>query len=120
MSDAIKSYRDLNVWRISRELVKLVYELTSNFPRNEQCGLTDQLRRTAVSVPSNIAEGQRRSTRADFRRFVSIALGSTAEIETQILLAIDLNMIKEKDVLHIQQKIDDVAKMLFSLYKKLE
>jgi len=120
MSSDIRSYRDLKVWKLSRELVKLIYEITVSFPPNEQYGLSEQLRRAAISIPSNIAEGQRRSTRADFRRFISIALGSTAEIETQILLAIDLKMVKEKDVLDIQQKADDIAKMLFSLYKKLE
>ena len=83
-----RSYRDLDVWNRSIALVKDLYEATSRFPRAENLGLVQQIRRAAVSIPSNIAEGQFRNSTKDFKQFLSIALGSAAELETQLIIAI--------------------------------
>jgi len=80
----IHSHKDLTVWKRSMELVLAVYVLTENFPRTEIYGLTSQMRRCAVSIPSNIAEGRSRGTRRDYLQFLRISLGSAAELETQI------------------------------------
>ena len=86
----VRSYRDLIAWQKSLDLVTEVYRCTQSFPREETYGLTAQLRRAAVSVPSNIAEGHARLTSGEFRQFLGYALGSVAEIETQILVRISL------------------------------
>ncbi len=86
----MKTHHDLDVWRDGVALVKAVYALTQGFPADERFGLTAQLRRAAVSVPSNIAEGAARASRKDFARFVSMARGSLAEAETQLLIAVEL------------------------------
>jgi len=83
-------YKSLIVWQKSITLVKLIYRLTASFPAEERFGLTSQMRRAAVSVPSNIAEGQARRTTGDYVRFVSNAEGSLAELDTQLIIAIDL------------------------------
>ena len=83
----MKSYRDLTVWQRSMQLVKAVYELTEAFPSQEQFGLTSQMRRSAVSIPSNIAEGFARKSRGEYARFVDIAYGSAAKLETQLDIA---------------------------------
>ena len=80
----IHSHKDLTVWKRSMELVLAVYVLTENFPRTEIYGLTSQMRRCAVSIPSNIAEGRSRGTRKDYLQFLRVSLGSAAELETQI------------------------------------
>jgi len=83
----VKSYKDLIVWQKAMDLVEMVYQVTRSFPKDELYGLTNQLRRAAVSVPSNIAEGQAHNSTAEFRNFLSIAHGSLAEVETQLLIA---------------------------------
>lgn len=80
----INSYKDLIVWQKSMELVKSIYEMTANFPKEEIYGLISQMKRSSISIPSNIAEGKRRGTRKDYRQFLVIAYGSGAELETQI------------------------------------
>lgn len=92
----VRSYKDLIVWQKAMDLVELVYHLTKLFPKDEQYGLSNQLRRAAVSIPSNIAEGQARNSTAEFRNFLSIARGSLAELETQLLIAERLNYIEQK------------------------
>jgi len=88
-----KGYEDLQVWREAMELVVACYQLTRRFPKSETFGLSNQLQRAAVSVPSNIAEGQARRSRAEFARFLLIASGSLAEVETQLLIATRLNYV---------------------------
>lgn len=96
--EAIRTFKDLDVWVQSRELVKVVYQLTKIFPTEEQYGLISQLRRAAVSVPSNIAEGCGRNHFKDFIRFFFIARASLYEIETQLLLASDLRFVGEPEL----------------------
>ena len=87
MSDAVRSYRDLDVWRLAMELVEGVFKVTSGFPREQRFALSAQIQRSAISIPSNIADGAGRSGRLEFRRFVHIALGSTNELRTQLEIA---------------------------------
>lgn len=114
----MRSHRDLDVWKQGVELVTRVYELTSAFPTQEVYGLTSQIRRAAVSVPSNIAEGAARGSKRDFQRFVFIARGSLAELETQILIAENLHYVQDAGPL--LSRIDDLRKMLAGLAKSLE
>jgi four helix bundle protein len=112
----ISSFKDLTVWQKSFELVKDVYLLTTKLPRSEQFGLISQIQRCAVSIPSNIAEGQQRNSSGEFRQSLGIAKGSAAELETQLLLA------KEIYGLDISVELillDEVQKMLNAIIKKL-
>src|SRR5437870_2161550 len=93
----IQSYKDLIVWQKSMELVKEVYRITGKLPNHELYGLSNQLRRAAVSIPSNIAEGQQRRGTKEFTQFLRISYGSAAEVETQLLIAKDLYSIKETE-----------------------
>ena len=94
MSTTFKSYRDLEVWQRSMQLAKRIYQVTQKFPTDERFGLTNQLRRASVSVPSNPAEGHARFGAGEFSRFISIAMGSVAEIETQVLLSTELGYLQ--------------------------
>lgn len=115
----IKSYKDLIVWKKSRVLVKTIYSLTSEFPKIEQYNIVDQMRRAVVSIPSNIAEGQRRNYQAEYRRFVGISLGSNAELETLLLLSYDIGYINKDKLADILSMIDEISRMLYSLMKSL-
>ncbi|MBX4211093.1 four helix bundle protein [Candidatus Parcubacteria bacterium] len=110
-------YEDLDVWRKSMDLVELVYRITKTFPKEELYGLTSQMRRCAVSIPSNIAEGSRRSTDKDFSHFVSIAFGSGAELETQIKIARRLKYTTDDE--SIANLLNDIMKMLNKLIHSL-
>jgi len=87
----VRSFRDLDVWRLGLELVEVIYRCTATFPKSETFGLAAQMRRAAVSIPSNIAEGQARKSTKEFLQFISIALGSLAELDTQLELTVRLN-----------------------------
>lgn len=113
----IKSYKDLIVWQKSYELVKRIYIITSKFPRSELFALGSQMRRSAISIVSNIAEGSSRKTRKDFSQFIHIAYGSTSELETQLLLCRDLFNIPVDQELAL---ITEVSKMLRAIIIKLE
>ena len=93
-------HRRLEVWQLGRELVKQIYELSRNFPASEMHGLTNQIRRAAISVPSNVAEGSSRQTKADFIHFLVMARGSLAEVDTQLVLAEDLGYVKDSTKAH--------------------
>jgi four helix bundle protein len=112
----IQSYRKLIVWQKSFELVKDVYSLTKELPKDEQFGLVSQMRRCAVSIPSNIAEGQQRNNAKEYRQFLGIARGSAAELSTQLLLIQELY---HEDVIEMLEKAESIQKMLFSLLQKL-
>jgi four helix bundle protein len=115
----VKSYKDLIVWQKSMDLVQMVYQATKEFPREELYGLTNQLRRAAISVPSNIAEGHARKSTAEFRNFLSIARGSLAEVETQLLIAQRLSYINKQRLEAILSIQVEVNKMTNALISKL-
>lgn len=109
------SYEDLIVWQKGIELTKKVYKATKQFPEDERYGLTSQMRRAAVSIPSNIAEGQRRTTRKDFAQFLRIAYGSTGELRTQFIIAKELTYIDISVSTDIFVLIDEIERMLNGL-----
>lgn len=113
-------YKDLQIWKNSRLLCKDIYELTTNFPEAEKYGLTSQLRRASVSVPSNIAEGSSRKSNVDFSRFLSIALGSCYEIETQLILSVDLGYVSEEKLQAISDKLLINIKMISKFQSTLK
>ena len=115
----VRSYSDLIVWQKSMDLVKQVYNLTKQFPKDELYGLTNQIRRAVVSVPSNIAEGFGRSGDKSFAQFLNISLGSLYEVQTQLLISKDLNYIDQSDVEPLMTLTDEIGKMLNTLIKKL-
>jgi len=108
----IDSYQDLDVWKQSKALVRDIYELTKAFPKEEQFGLTNQLRRAAVSIPSNIAEGCGRNHFKDSIQFFFVSRGSLYEIETQIIIAFDLGYISNSDLKNIITKIKSCKRLL--------
>ncbi|NMG56283.1 four helix bundle protein [Aromatoleum aromaticum] len=116
---AITHYRELIVWQKAMNLVEQVYQATKVFPRDEVYGLTSQVRRAAVSIPSNIAEGQARKSRAEFRNFLSIAQGSKAEVETQILIAVRLKYLTQEQAAPILSLLEEISKMLAALQARL-
>lgn len=116
----IKSYKQLIVWQKSFELVKEIFNLTAAFPPEEKFGISSQMRRCAVSIPSNIAEGYARKSTKEYANFISIAFGSGAELETQILLAKSLNLAPEFNFSKLENLIDEVMRMLNVLLKKIE
>lgn len=116
----IQSYKELVVWQKSMVLCQKVYKLSESFPKTETFGLTSQMRRSAVSIPSNIAEGKYRGTRKDFAQFLRIARGSTAELETQIILTINLGLTKKENLVEIESLIEEISKMLSVLINKLQ
>jgi four helix bundle protein len=119
MEKEIKSFRDLIIWQRGINLVKEVYEETRNFPKQELYGLTSQIRRSAISIPSNVSEGHTRQHRAEFRQFLSMALGSLAELETQIIISRELNYISSEKSEKVIDQMDSLGKMIRGLMKKL-
>ena len=118
MPEAIRDFRDLIVWRKAIQFAKIVYGLTSRFPADERFGLTAQVRRAAVSVSSNIAEGHARQGR-EFAHFLSIARGSLAEVESQLLLAVELGYIKPEALAEALNLACEIRRMASSLTSKL-
>jgi four helix bundle protein len=110
-----RSYRDLEVWKRSIALVKDIYEATSQFPPSENFGLVQQIRRAAVSIPSNIAEGQYRNSPKEFRQFLSSALGSAAELETQFIIANQVNYLPISEFNSLIGSLEIIMKMLKKL-----
>ena len=113
------NFRQLNIWKEARLLVKEVYLLTKKFPSDERFGLISQINRCSISVPSNIAEGSARSTNKDFAHFLKISLGSLFELETQLLLSADLNMISESENEELFKRIIVLQKMISNFIKTL-
>ena len=112
-------YRDLKVWRLAMELAEDAYKICAEFPKHEVYGLTSQLQRAAVSIPSNIAEGQARNSNKEFNHFLGIARGSLAELETQIMLAQRLNYLTEEKLNPALDKAEEIGKMLKGLQKTI-
>ncbi len=115
----MKSYRDLIVWQKSMDTVTLTYKLLKRFPDDERFGLTSQVKRSSVSIPSNIAEGYGRNYRKDYARFLQIARGSLFELQTQLQIAVNLSFINENDLKEIKELSVEIEKMLNVLIKKL-
>jgi len=111
---------DLDVWKLSIELVKDIYEITKFFPKEELFGLTSQIKRAAISIPSNIAEGASRQTNREFIQFLYISLGSASELETQLIIAKELGFIEIEQMQKVNIKVENIKKMLLGLinYKK--
>ena len=116
----VKNYQELVAWQKAMDLVEDVYKLTKHFPREELYALTSQIRRAAVSVPSNIAEGQGRRTTSDFLRHLSIAYGSLREVETQTLIAQRLKYIADANVKFVMERAGEVGRLLNGLMSALE
>jgi four helix bundle protein len=119
-SEMLKNYKELNVWQKSYEFCLEIYRITAKFPHEERYGLTSQIRRSAVSIPSNIAEGYGRKTTVDYIRMLYISYGSVCELETQVLLAGDLGFIEEGELGTAKTNIAEIERMLKALIKSLE
>jgi four helix bundle protein len=115
-----KSYRELMVWQKAMDLVEAVYRLTGAFPKEELYGLTSQMRRAAVSIPSNIAEGHGQGTDNHFARYLSISQGSLKELETQVLIAQRLGYVDQNTVQPVLGHCDEIGKMITGLQKTLK
>ena len=118
MDNNYKDHKELDVWKASIDLVIKIYSITKKFPNDELYGLTNQLRRAAVSIPSNIAEGAARKSSKEFIQFLHISLGSLSELETQIIIAERLNYIENNDVLF--DEIISIKKMIHGLIRYLK
>jgi four helix bundle protein len=116
---AIRTLRDLIVWRDGIELAKEIYRLAERLPKDETYALVSQLKRAAISIPSNIAEGHSRGHRREYRQFVHIAVGSLAEMETQLVLTRELHVLPENELSSIFVRVDRLRAMLVTLGKKL-
>lgn len=114
------SYKDLIAWQKGMELVAMIYDATDRFPPHEQFGLVSQLRRAAVSVPSNIAEGRAHYSNRDFVRFLRHARGSLAEIETQVLIAQQRKYLPDATTTKLSQQLDELGRILSGLIKSLQ
>jgi len=115
----VKHYRELIVWQKSVDLVEAIYRISQRFPGDERFGLTAQLRRAAVSIPSNIAEGQSRGTARDFNKFLDIANGSLAELETQLIIAARLSYITSEELDIALSKSAEIGRLLNGLQKSI-
>ena len=116
----LKNYKELHVWQKAYQLCLKIYAITPKFPIEKRYGLTSQIKRSAVSIPSNIAEGYGRKTTVDYVRMLYISYGSVCELETQVLLAGDLGFIEKGVLGPIKTKIEEIERMLKALIKSLE
>ncbi|UCB57092.1 MAG: four helix bundle protein [Candidatus Omnitrophota bacterium] len=117
--EAIKDFKDLRIWQKGIEIVNKVYRITQSFPKEELYGIVSQMRRSAVSIPSNIAEGFIRRSNREYKQFLYIALGSCAELETQFIIAKDNSFLNDKDKDEIIQELNYESRMLMTMIKKL-
>lgn len=115
----IQSHKDLIVWQKSVSLCKEIYSLTDKYPQREIFALASQMRRAAVSIPSNIAEGRSRNTTRDFSHFLHIAYGSVSELETQLIISKELHLISDTSYVTCNVLLTEVSKMLRAMIKKL-
>ena len=115
----VKSYKELNIWKKGIEIAERVYAITENFPQTELYGLTSQMQRSAISIPSNIAEGFARGHTAEYKQFLRIALGSCAELDTQLTIAHRRNYTTQAKVMNLQEDLDHECRMIMNLIKSL-
>ncbi len=113
-------YKKLTVWQVAVDLATNVYKHTQNFPSSEQFGITSQIRRSVVSISSNVAEGAGRKSKKEFSYFLNVAYGSSSELDTQLLIAKNLNYISETIYKNLSNDIIEIQKMIYSLSKKLK
>lgn len=113
----MKTHKDLDVWKLSIEFVTEIYNLTKDFPKEEQFGLTNQIRRASVSIPSNIAEGAGRRSDKEFLQFLYISMGSIQEIDTQLLISLNLSYLMKSEYEILLTKLDQISKMISGLIK---
>ena len=116
----MRNFREMNIWNQGISLTVEAYRLVKKFPKEEEYGLKSQIRRASVSIPSNIAEGHSRSGTKDFIQFISIAIGSLAEVETQILLSQDLKYAAESEILPLLENVSELQRMLHALRTSLK
>jgi four helix bundle protein len=116
----MRDFRKYDVWKLGHEIVLDIYQITQNFPTHEIYGITNQLRRASVSIPTNISEGCGRNSDAEFSRFIHIALGSASEVEYLIQLSLDLKYLKENFYQELNDKINLIKKKLYHLNKSLQ
>ena len=114
-----KPHHNLEVWKRSLNFVTTMYKITANFPADEKFGLVSQMRRAAVSIPSNIAEGAARNSKKEFINFLHIAQGSTAELETQILISRNLNFVTQSKSQPLLKELEEISRMIIGLQKSL-
>ena len=120
MQNKPQNYKDLVVWQKGIHLAKLIYTITAQFPTEEKFGLVSQMRRAAVSIPSNIAEGQARHTTREFIQFISHAEGSVAELNTQLILATELRFCSVNEIGRTSELLENLRRMLNGLRRKLQ
>lgn len=116
----MNTHKDLVVWKKSIDLVKVIYKVTETFPSSEQFGLISQIRRSAVSIPSNIAEGCGRNSEKELTQFLYIAIGSASELETQVIISVELNYLQKDSGDNVLMLIEEIIKMLSSLIKSIK
>jgi len=116
----MSTFRDLMIWQKSMNLVTKIYQSTNHFPKEEIFGLTSQIRRSSVSIPSNIAEGFGRESKQDFLRFLNISVGSLFELQTQLEIAKNISYINENEFNNIFENSREIERMLVSFIKKLK
>ena len=116
---SVNSYQDLIVWQKSIDLVEEIYKLIRLLPREENYALANQMRRSAISIPSNIAEGQQRNSTKEFINFLSIAKGSNAELQTQLIICVRLDYLNKKQILTAMTLTEEISKMLIRLSEAL-
>ncbi len=120
MGNAIQSFRDLVVWQKSIDLVTEIYQISRRFPKEELFGLTSQIRRAAVSIPSNIAEGRGKSSKGEFQQFLHHSRGSLAEVETQIIIAQNLGYLSKEETEQIIEMTSEVGRLLHGLITSIK
>ncbi len=116
----MNNYQDLKVWQKAMNLVENIYQVINTFPNEEKFGLVSQMKRSSISIPSNIAEGAGRNHQKEFRNFLSIANGSTSELETQIILASKLNFINDNETEKLVSQCVEIRKMNYALQRSLQ
>lgn len=119
MADGVTNFKDLKIWKTAIDLVKKVYLVSSQLPKEEVYGLTSQMRRSAISIPSNVAEGFRRQHNNEFKQFLYISLGSCAELETQTIIAEELGYVGKGQTSELFEDLDHICRMTSNLIKTL-
>lgn len=116
----VRTHKDLEVWKKAIEFVTEIYSITASFPKSELYGLTSQIRRASVSIPSNIAEGATRNHKPEFRQFLYIALASAAEVDTQLIIAHNLKFIEKEVLEKLQSELNSISKMIQGLLRSIK